>query len=99
MALAEGAAAQRPHGGIVGARGGLRECCGVGGAVDKLVATNEGGRWAKTTINLGVGRCAVALAERRRRNALTAVLLGRKGGGGRVAVLVGRRQGVDGGEE
>ncbi len=33
------AAAQCLHGGVVGARGGLRECCGVGGAVDKLVAT------------------------------------------------------------
>jgi hypothetical protein len=51
-----------------------------------------GGRWAKTTINLGCGGLAAALTGPRWHNTLTAVLLGQEGGSGRAAVLVGRRQ-------
>ncbi len=57
----------------------------------------EGSRRAQTTINLGSGVYAAALAGRWWRNTHTAALLGREGGGGRAAVLVGRRQGVGGG--
>jgi hypothetical protein len=58
----------------------------------------EGGSQAQTTINLGSGGRAVALAGQWRRDARTAALLGREGGGGHAAVLVGRRRGVHGGE-
>jgi hypothetical protein len=49
----------------------------------------EGGRLAQTTINLGSGGHAAALAGPRRHNARRAALLGQEGGGGCAAVLVG----------
>jgi hypothetical protein len=58
----------------------------------------EGSRWAQTTINLGSGGCAMALAGQQWRNARRAVLLGQEGGNRRAAVLVWRQQGVSGSE-
>ncbi len=59
----------------------------------------EGGRWAQTTINLGSGGRASALAGRQRRNACTVVLLGQEGAADMLwCWWGGRRQGVGCGE-